>query len=343
MAVRVFGFMPDGTEIRCYTLKCKAVECEIITYGAALRSLRVPDKSGTTVDVLLGFDSIEDYLRQDKYIGAVIGRFANRIAKSSFELNGNSYQLSPNEGENSLHGGKIGFDKKVWSVVNESESSLTLEIISPDGQEGYPGEVRVSVTYALFANALSITYRAVSDKDTLCNLTSHGYFRLDESGTIENHYFRINSERFIVTDLHSIPTGEIRDVSGTAMDLTKSTKLSDKINQPYESLITAYGFDHCYLINEKTNILNQAASAYSEKSGILLSALTDQKGIQFYTGNFLAGCPQGKNGEVYTNRSAFCFETGGCPDSPHHPSFPQSILRANKEYLHQTVYTFSIM
>ncbi len=326
----VFGHMPNGIPVEEIFLSDGSVSCSIITYGGALRSLTVPDRNGQPVDVTLGFDTLEDYMIQDKYLGALIGRYANRIGGSRFTLEGQEYSLPPNDGYNHLHGGPEGFDKQVWQIRAQTRCSVTLSLTSPDGQEGYPGVLDVTVDYTLADKALEITYRARSSRMTLCNLTSHAYFNLSGhgSGSIEGHQFCLLAGRYTPVDKHLIPTGVIEPVAGTAMDLRQFHTLG------------AREYDHNWVIDGWNSDLRPAAVAWSPDTGICMETLTTLPGIQFYTGNFLDGCPRGKGGAVYGRHGAFCLETQYFPDSPNHIQFPSAVLCAGDVYESKTVYYF---
>lgn len=337
-----FGTTPDGIAVEQYTLCAGRLECEILTYGGALKALRVPDRAGNCVDVLLGFDTLEDYQKQDKYLGALIGRFANRIGGSQFSLNGKEYPLYANDGANHLHGGKVGFDKQVWEVKAATERSLLLTLSSPDGQEGYPGNLSVEVTYTLSEEGLCIDYRAVCDRDTLCNLTNHAYFNLagHASGPVTDQTIQIFAERYTPTDAGSIPTGEIVPVEGTPMDLREPVAIGAHWDDAFPQLTLAGGYDHNWALDGKTGELHQAARAVCTANGVTLEVSTTLPGIQFYSGNYLEGCPRGKGGAVYGRRSGFCLETQFFPDAPHHANFESVVLSREQIFQQQTWYRF---
>lgn len=339
-----FGRMPDGTQVDQITLRDGAMMCQILTYGGAVRSLIVPDRDGNPVDVALGFDTLEDYRAQDKYLGALVGRYANRIGGAKFTLNGVEYPLYANDGPNSLHGGQAGFDKKVWAVEALTDSSVTLSLVSPDGEEGYPGTLSVQVTYTLSDGALSIQYRAVCDRDTVFNPTNHTYFNLSGhgSGSVERQYIKLFASRYTPTVPGSIPTGEIAPVDGTPMDLRLPQPIGARIGDPFDQLTMAGGYDHNWVINGWDGALRRAATAYAPDTGINLWVITDLPGVQFYTGNFIEGCPAGKGGAVYGNRHGFCLETQFFPDTPNKPGFPSCVLRAGEQFTSKTSYVFSI-
>lgn len=337
-----FGVMPDGTKVERLTLAHGPLSCEIITYGGAVRALTVPDRAGRPVDVALGFDSLEDYLRQDKYLGALIGRYGNRIGKASFVLNGREYPLRANDGENHLHGGPGGFDKRVWTVEELAADAVVLSLFSPDGEEGYPGDLSVQVTYTLTGDGLSIRYEAKSTADTLCNLTNHTYFNLSghASGPVSGQTVQIFADAYTPTDAGSIPTGELAPVEGTPMDLRAGLPIGARADEDFPQLKLAGGYDHNWVLNGPAGELRTAARASSPDTGIVLEVLTDQPGIQFYSGNYLDGCPAGKGGAPYARRWGFCLETQVFPDAPHHTAFPSAVLRAGELYRGETVYRF---
>ena len=334
------GTLPGGETVLCFTLQKGPLTAEVLTYGAALRSLTVPDRAGRPVDVVLGYDSLEDYVNGHRFLGAVAGRFANRIGGASFELNGVTYPLFANEGKNTLHGGRSGFNEKNWGVETAGEDFVTLTLTSPDGDEGFPGTLRVRLTYTLEADGLRLSYRAVSDKDTLCNLTNHSYFNLagHDSGPVLEQTIRLFASRYTPTDAGSIPTGEIADVAGTPMDLRQPTPIGAHIDEDFPQLRMAHGYDHNWLVDGEAGTLRPAAEAFSAATGIKMTVLTDQPALQFYAGNFLGGSVPGKGGATYGNRCGFCLETQCCPDAPHHPHFPGATLRAGEEYKTDTVY-----
>lgn len=337
-----FGHMPDGTPVEQVTLRDGALCCEIITYGGAVRSLTVPDRNGQPVDVVLGFDTLEDYRAQDKYMGALVGRYANRIGGSRFTLNGTQYALPANEGANHLHGGPNGFDKQVWAIKDLRENAVTLTLFSPDGQEGYPGSLSIEVTYTLARPALEIEYRARCDRDTLCNPTNHTYFNLSghASGPVEGQHIQVLAGRYTPVAEGSIPTGAVAPVDGTPMDLRTPQPIGAHVNDPFDQLLLTGGYDHNWAIDGWDGTLRPAARVWSPDTGIRLEVQTTLPGIQFYAGNFVEGCPAGKNGAVYGRRGGFCLESQYYPDSPNQPSFPSAVLSAGAEYRSRTVFQF---
>lgn len=335
--IRQFG------NAECVRLENGGLSCEILTYGGALRCLNVPDRNGRSVDVVLGFDSLEDYMEQTGFLGALIGRFGNRIGNAEFELDGKRYELFKNDGANHLHGGRRGFDKRIWKIEARDDTKLALSLVSEDGEEGYPGRLEVYVLYELKEDALEISYRAFSDADTLCNLTNHAYFNLSghESGTVEKQLIKINASHYTPTDAGLIPTGEIADVTGTPMDLREPVVIGERADLDFEALRFGGGFDHNYAIDGADGTLRLAAVAESRETGIVLETWTTLPGVQFYSGNGMAGLPKGKNGAPYDRRWGFCLETQVYPDAPHHAYFPSALLKKGAEYRTKTVYRFA--
>ena len=327
------------------TLRDGALSCGIITYGGAVRRLVVPGRDANPVDIALGFDTLEGYTSQDKYMGAIVGRYANRIGGARFTLNGVEYRLAANDGPNSLHGGRAGFDKQVWSVSELSKNRVTLSLDSPGGQEGYPGALSVRVTYTLARGALSIGYWAGHTGDTVFNPSSHTYFNLSghHSGRVEGQYIRLNASRYTPTLPGSIPTGELAPVDATPMDLRTAQPIGARINEPFGQLTLAGGYDHNWVIDGWDRALRPAALAWSPETGISMEVSTTLPGVQFYTGNYLDGCPVGKGGAVYAARCGFCLETQFFPDTPNQPSFPSCVLRAGEDYNSRTVYRFGTL
>ena len=342
-----FGKTPSGENVDIYTLRNRnGVETQITNYGAIVVSLKVPDRKGAMGDVVLGFSDFDQYLKNDPYFGAIIGRYGNRIAKGRFKLDGAEYTLAVNNGENHLHGGIKGFDKVVWTgrqLTTKAGPAVVLTYLSKDGEEGYPGNLRVRVTYRLtHQNDLRIDYVATTDKATVINLTHHSYFNLLGEGNddILNHRVRINANRFLPTDAGSIPTGELRSVIGTPFDFLKFTPIGERINQDNEQLELGNGYDHTWIINGRPGTLRFAAAAHEPSTGRMMEVWTTEPGMQFYTGNFLDGTLTGKAGKPYPRRSGFCFETQHYPDAPNQPSFPTTTLRPGATYRSTTIYKF---
>ncbi len=339
-----WGATPDGKTVELYTLRnSKGAEARIMNYGGVLVSLKVPDRTSAFGDVVAGLDSFQDYLKPPPYFGAIIGRYGNRIGNARFSLDGVEYKLAKNDGQNSLHGGARGFDKRLWQANPLSPQSLELKYRSADGEEGYPGNLDVTVKYTLTdANELRIDYSATTDKETVVNLTNHSYFNLAGEGDILAHEVTINADRFTPIDKGLIPTGELKDVTGTPFDFRTATAIGKRIEQKDQQLMFAGGYDHNWVLNRKGDGLETLAKVTDPKSGRVMEVLTTQPGLQFYTGNFLDGTLKGK-GRVYTRRSAFCMETQHFPDSPNKPSFPSTVLKPGSTYQSTTVYRFSTL
>ncbi|MGE5489012.1 MAG: aldose epimerase family protein [bacterium] len=343
---RAFGQTADGTPVDLYTLSnANGFEASITNYGAILVSLKTPDRNGTFGDVILGFENLDGYLGNHPFFGAIVGRYGNRIAKGQFSLDGQVYKLAVNDGPNHLHGGVKGFDKVVWQAReagSPTEPALELKYTSKDGEEGYPGNLSVTVVYTVTAdNSLRIDYTATTDKATPVNLTNHAYFNLAGEGDILGHQLTLNASRFTPTDKGLIPTGELRSVKGTPFDFTTATEIGARIEADDEQLKFAGGYDHNFVLDSGGGTLAKAAELYDPKTGRVMEVFTTEPGVQFYTGNFLDGTLKGKGGRVYTKRSALCLETQHYPDSPNKPNFPSTILKPGAEYRTTTVYKFS--
>lgn len=348
LTMKDFGQTEAGQSVKLYTLKnASGAEAAITTYGARVVNLRVPDKSGNLADIVLGFEELPGYLRENPYFGAVVGRYGNRIAKGTFTLNGAPFKLAINNGQNALHGGLRGFDKVVWTVNEASAEEgrgIQLSYLSKDGEEGYPGNLQVTVRYTLTdANELKIDYTATTDKDTVLNLTNHSYFNLagQGEGDILGHEVKINADRFTPVDAGLIPTGELRAVEGTPFDFRNATTIGARINDGDEQIKLGGGYDHNFVLNGAAGQMKTAAEVYEPKTGRLMQVLTTEPGMQFYTGNFLDGSVRGKGEKVYRKRYGFCMETQHYPDSPNHPEFPSTVLKPGQKYTTATVYKFS--
>ena len=342
-----FGTMPDGTVVDVYTLKnAGGMEVRAISYGGIITSLKVPDRAGAMADVVMGFDNLEGYLAGHPYFGAIIGRYGNRIGKGQFALDGKTYTLAKNNGPNHLHGGVKGFDKVVWKTAPvEGQNAITFTRMSPDGEEGYPGNLQVRVIYTLSdANELIVDYHATTDKPTPVNLTQHSYFNLagDGSGDILGHGLTINADRYTPVDDTLIPTGELASVEGTPFDFRQPRAIGERIGMKHPQLIAGKGYDHNWVLNRSGSGQQFAARVGDSKSGRTLEITTDQPGIQFYAGNFLDGSLKGKSGRVYAHRTGFCLETQHYPDSPNKPTFPSTILKPGEEYKTRTVFKFGV-
>jgi aldose 1-epimerase len=343
-----FGTTRDGKAVEIYTLtNAHGHEMRVITYGGTITSLKVPDRSGHLGDIVLGFDTIDGYLKDPPYFGALIGRYGNRIAKGQFTLDGKTFKLATNNGPNHLHGGVKGFDKVIWNAVPDSDAngvSVTLSRISPDGEEGYPGNLQTTVRYTLTdKNELAIDYRATTDKATPVNLTQHSYFNLaDDAGDILGHELTIHASRYTPVDDTLIPTGELAAVDGTPFDFRKATTISARIATDNEQLKNGGGYDHNWVLDRKGPGVQAAARLVDSKSGRTLDVATTEPGLQVYSGNFLDGSITGKSGRVYRRRTGLCLETQHFPDSPNHPNFPSTILKPGQTYSSQTVFTFGV-
>jgi aldose 1-epimerase len=341
-----FGATKEGKAITLYTLtNSHHMEVRAMNYGAIVVSLRVPDRKAQVADIVLGHDTLAGYFDNSPHLGGLVGRYANRIANGSFTLDGVKYSLPKNNGPNTLHGGIKGFDQAVWQGAPlKGKIGVAFSYLSKDGEEGFPGNLKVKVTYALTeANELVIDYEATTDKPTVLNLSQHSYFNLAGEGTgdILNHEVMINADRFTPVDSTMIPTGELRPVKGTPLDFTTQTKVGARIDDNYEQLVLGKGYDHNFVINGKAEGLVLAARAYEPTSGRVIEISTDQPGVQFYTGNFLDGTVTGKQGHVYKQRYGLCFETQHFPDSPNHPEFPSAVLRPGETFHSRTIWRFS--
>jgi aldose 1-epimerase len=316
-----------------YTLKNdRGHEVSITTYGGAVTSLKTPDRHGTLGDIVLGYDTLDDYVKNPRYVGALIGRHANRIAGGKFSLNGTTYQLPQNNGANHLHGGFKGFDKRVWTA-HENKNTLHLTYVSKDGEENYPGNLTASVDYTLLDNELRVDYQATTDRDTIVNLTNHSYFNLRGVGTILDHELTLNADHFTPVAEDLIPTGEIKAVEGTPMDFRKAKAIGSDLD-------VAGGYDHNFVLNNWDGTLRFAARLFEPSTGRALEIFTTEPGIQFYSGNFLDGSLIGRNGVAYEKYTGLCLEPQHFPDAPNHPNFPSTVLRPGEEYTHTTIYRF---
>ena len=343
-----FGTLSDGREVNAFVLKnARGMSVQILDLGGVIASIKVPDSSGNFADVTTGFDYPQPYLDGAGYMGAIVGRYANRISGGKFSIDGIDYSLAKNNGDNAIHGGLVGFDKKIWDVellVGLHDSKLKLSTFSPDGEEGYPGRVEVSVIYTLNdQNQLTIDYSATSDKATIINLTNHAYFNLDghQAGSILEHEVMLNANHFTPIDESSIPTGVILDVAGTPLDFRQRKAIGLDIESEDRQMTFGSGYDHNFVINHsEPGSVSLAAEVYSPNSGRVMKVYTDQPGVQFYTGNFLNGTLVGKEGAVYGRRSAFCLETQHFPDSPNKPMFPSTILQPGDQFASRTIFEF---
>lgn len=342
-----FGVLSNGEKVDIYYMKnTKGIELKIMNYGGAIVSAIVPDKNGNFADIVLGHDSLQGYLKANPYFGAIVGRYANRIAKGKFTLNGKVYTLATNNGQNHLHGGIKGFDKRIWNatpLITPNGVALKLSYLSKNGEEGYPGNLNVVVTYTLNNNnELRINYSASTDQTTIVNLTNHTYWNLAENGDILNHRIMINADKFTPVDSTLIPTGEIKSVYGTPFDFRKSRPIGDQINADNIQLKYANGgYDLNWVLNkDEHDSLYLAARVTEPISGRVLEVWTTEPGLQFYSGNFLDGSITGKNGQIYKKHTAFALEAQHFPDSPNHPNFPSVVLKPGQEYKQTTIYKF---
>ncbi|MGQ7946099.1 aldose epimerase family protein [Flavobacterium sp. WC2509] len=345
-----YGKTEKGVQIDRYTLKNqKGMEVNIITYGGIITSLKVPNKAGKSEEVVIGFNSLEQYQKANPYFGALIGRYGNRIAKGKFTLDGKQYSLAINNEPNALHGGPEGFHRAVWTAEEAKggdSASLKLKYVSKDMEEGYPGNLTVFVTYTLNKdNTLDVSYDATTDKKTVVNLTQHSYFNLSADFTkpILDHVITIDSDKLVPVDATLIPTGKLTDVTNTPFDFRKPTTVGARINNATDDqLKKGLGYDHCWVLNNQDKGNRFAASAYDPTSGRLLEVYTDQPGIQFYTGNFLDGTLPMRNGGTYAHRTGFCLETQHYPDSPNQKDFPTTVLSPGENYKTKTSFKFSV-
>lgn len=337
-----------GKTVEIYKLKnSKGAETQIITYGGTVVSLKVPDKNGKFADVVLGYDSIADYEKNQSYIGALIGRYGNRIAKGKFTLDGKEYILAKNNGENHLHGGPKGYDKVVWTAkpsTDKNGANLELTYLSKDGEEGYPGNLNIKVIYSLTENnELKIVYSATTDKNTVINLTHHSYFNLAGAGNgdILNHQLTLYADKFTPTDDGSIPNGELKSVKGTPFDFLIPTAIGARISNADDQLKFGNGYDHNWVLNKTDNSMTLAATVFEPTSGRTMEVYTTERGLQFYSGNYLEGAIKGKSGQNYPRRTGFCLEAQNFPDAPNKPNFPSAVLKKGETYSQTTIYKFS--
>lgn len=344
-----FGVLPSGDSVHLFTLvNANGIELRAIDYGGIVLSIKTPDRNGTLGDIVLGYDDLAGYVKATPYFGALVGRYANRIAKGKFTLDGVTHTLAVNNGVNALHGGLKGFDKVVWTAKERHDSSgvgVVFTYTSRDGEEGFPGTLTLEVTYTLTdRNEFAIDYRATTDKATPVNLTQHSYFNLagDGSGEVLGHRIAIDADAFTPVDATLIPTGELRAVQGTPFDLRTPTAIGAHIDDANDQLKIAGGYDHNFVLKRSGDGLVHAARVVEPTSGRTLDVATTEPGIQLYTGNFLDGSNVGKSGHVYNRRNAFCLETQHFPDSPNQKNFPSTILRPGSEFRSRTVYTFGV-
>jgi aldose 1-epimerase len=342
VAKQAFGHTPEGTPVDLYSLADGKIEVRIMTYGGIVVSLRTPDRNGKLDDVVLGCDSVGKYVAQTAHFGGIVGRYANRIAHGSFQLDGQTYSIPKNDGDNALHGGIRGFDKVVWSAKQISDG-VELTYVSKDGDQGFPGTLTATVRYTLSGSALRIEYSAATDKDTVLNLTNHSYFNLagQGKGDVLGHVLKIDASRMTPVDATLIPTGELKSVEGTPFDFRSPHAIGERIAANDAQLGLGHGYDHNFVLDHPPGRLAEAAEVYEPTTGRILQVLTTEPGLQLYTGNFLDGSITGKEGRVYNRRFAFCLETQHFPDSPNHPSFPSTELKAGQKFHSVTVFKFS--
>jgi aldose 1-epimerase len=342
-----FGKLPDGTAIDIYTLSDGPVEARITNYGGVLVSFKVPDKSGKSEDVVLGFDSADGYYQHfnhpnNAFFGAVIGRYANRIAHGSFTLDGKKYELPKNDGPNTLHSGPHGFNNVVWTG-KQIPNGVELTYLAKDGESGFPGNLTTTVRYTLLKTDLRIEYAATTDKDTVLNLTNHSYFNLagQGNGDILKHQLALRASRYTPVNATLIPTGELAPVASTPLDFTKPAVIGERIDADNDQLKKGRGYDHNWVLDSKGGKLAEAAEVYEPTSGRVLKVFTTEPGVQFYSGNFLDGTVKGKQGKTYLHRGGFCLETQHFPDSPNQPNFPSTELKPGQKFNSVTVFSFS--
>ncbi len=338
-----FGETSDGSKVEIFTLQEGNLRARIMTYGARVVSLEVPDRTGKVGDIVLGYESLTPYTKDPKsYFGSIVGRYGNRIAHASFKLDGNTYKLPANDGTNTLHGGLVGFDKRVWQG-HEIPNGVEMTLVSKDGDQGFPGTLTARVRYTLDAHSLKIDYSATTDKDTVLNLTNHSYFNLggEGNGDILKHVVMIPADRYTPVDSNLIPTGELAPVAGTPLDFHQPTAIGARIDSSFDQMKLGGGYDHNFVLNGEMGKMQVAAKVMEPTSGRVLTVETTQPGVQFYSGNFLDGTLVGKHGHVYAKHSGFCLETQHFPDSPNHPRFPTSELKPGETYHYTTIFQFS--
>jgi aldose 1-epimerase len=348
VTVSHYGELADGTPMSLYTLTNRnGMSMKVINYGGIITSIMMPDKNGEPGDIVLGYDSVENYVASSPFFGALIGRYGNRIAKGKFSLDGKTYSLATNNGENHLHGGNKGFDKVVWNIEEATVpqgAAIKLSYQSKDMEEGYPGNLNAEVLYTLTdANELKIDYKATTDKKTIVNLTQHTYFNLaGPDRDILSHELVLNADKFLPVDKTLIPTGELKDVANTPFDFRRPTTIGKGIGEKNEQLKFGNGYDHCWILNRAADSLSHAATLYDSISGREVMVFTTEPGIQFYSGNFLDGTLTGKDGVVYNFRTGLCLETQHFPDSPNRKEFPSVVLSPGETYKSQTIYRFAV-
>jgi aldose 1-epimerase len=341
------GTLPNGAAVDVYTLKDEKIEVQVATYGGEVIALKVPDRNGKAADVVLGFDDVAGFYNNSNspaaaFFGPIVGRYANRIAHAKFTLDGKEYTLTKNNGDNSIHGGPTGFHNRMWTGKT-IQDGVELKYLSKDGEEGYPGNLSVTVRYTVQGGELKIEYTATTDKPTVLNLTNHSYFNLAGQGnrTILQEQLQLHASRFTPVDSTLIPTGELKAVAGTPFDFLKPHAVGERINADDEQIKLGHGYDHNFVIDGGGKKLTKAAEVYDPSSGRVLEVLTTEPGVQFYTANFLDGSIKGKQGIAYPRNGALCLETQHFPDSPHHPTFPTTVLRPGEQFHSVTIFRFS--
>jgi aldose 1-epimerase len=339
-----FGRMPDGREVELYTLKTPSLKVLLTNFGARIVSVEAPDRTGKPAHVVLGLNTLDEYVAdRNTYLGAIVGRYGNRIAQGRFSLGNETYQVPANDNGNALHGGPEGFDRGVWQgrIVDEG---VEMSMLSPDGDQGFPGALRVIVRYTLQGGALAMDYTASTDKDTVVNLTNHAYFNLagESSGSILEHEVMIPAASYTPTDANLIPTGELAPVEGTPFDFRHATVIGDRVDADHVQLQLAGGYDHNWVLGGADGAMKLAAQVRDRASGRVLTVETTEPGIQFYSGNFLKGTLANRTGGTYARRTGFCLETQHFPDSPNHPEFPTTVLKAGTTMQSRTVFSFSV-
>ncbi len=344
---KAFDTIIDGKQVKLYTLKSDSgIVVYLCNYGARIVAVQTPDRNGNYADIALGYSNINEYLNDKIYTGCVVGRYANRIKNARFTLEGNEYSLYQNDGKNTLHGGEKALDKKIWDAKQQG-NSITFSYLSPDGEEGYPGNLSIKKTYTLVSDySLKIEYEAETDKPTVINLSNHTYWNLKGEGdsTILDHYFKINADYYTPIDNEWIPSGEIAPVTDTPFDFTEGKKIGSDIDKEDKQLINGLGYDHNWVLNKKPDdTLSFAAKLWEETTGRYIKVFTTEPGFQFYSGNFLNSTITGRSGRPYVYRSALIFETQHFPDSPNHPNFPSTVLQPGEKYKHVTLYKFGII
>lgn len=339
----VWGHTKDGVAVPIYTLKSAELEVRVTAYGARLVSVKSADRNGKMADVVVGFDSLDGYLAGNPYFGAVVGRYGNRIGQGKFSIDGKQYQIPINDGANALHGGPAGFDGKVWQAA-EVAGGVEFTLVSPDGDMGFPGTLTVKAKYTLSGHTLRIDYSSSSDKPTIVNVTNHAYFNLhgDDQGNILDHVAKINADKYTPTNAGLIPTGELATVEGTPMDFRKPEVVGKRIDENFEALKLAGGYDHNWVLNGEAGKLREAAVVSDPVSGRVLTVETTEPGVQFYAGNFLDGTLTGRHGVKILKRSGFCLETQHFPDSPNHANFPSTLVRPGVTRHSTTTFSFTV-